>query len=401
MLISNYMNIAVIGVGYVGLITGLSFAKLGNNVNFLDIDKTKIDNLKNNIPTFIEPQLIDYLNNDLIIQNTNYFHSYEAVDWSEIEVVFICVQTPMDEKGNLDSTYLLDVFKNLNSRFNSILCIKSTIHPDAIESIFEETKTNLDDVVFNPEFLREGSAFEDFFNTDRVVIGSNNINNAKKVGKLYDDFDTEIIYTDPISSQLIKYLSNAYLPLRISFANEVARLSDKLGGNQKDILNGIGLDHRIGNQYFRPSPGWGGSCFPKDVAELQSISNLNDFKLPIIDSIITSNENHIDWFVEKLLQLKLSHNLNEIILIGAAFKENTDDLRDSPTLKIYKKLINKNIQVSIYDKFIKLDNNFKIAEQFDESTLFVEMYPLNDDYQEQISSIQELKNFYYFKFWDQ
>ena len=401
MLISNYMNIAVIGVGYVGLITGLSFAKLGNNVNFLDIDKTKIDNLKNNIPTFVEPQLIDYLNNDLIIQNTNYFHSYEAVNWSEIEVVFICVQTPMDEKGNLDSTYLLDVFKNLNSRFNSILCIKSTIHPGAIESIFEETKTNFEDVVFNPEFLREGSAFEDFFNTDRVVIGSNNNNNAKKVGKLYDGFDTEIVYTDPISSQLIKYLSNAYLPLRISFANEVARLADKLGGNQKDILNGIGLDHRIGNQYFRPSPGWGGSCFPKDVAELQSISNLNDFKLPIIDSIITSNENHIDWFVEKLLQLKLSHNLNEIMLIGAAFKENTDDLRDSPTLKIYKKLINKNIQVSIYDKFIKLDNNFKIAEQFDESTLFVEMYPLNDDYQEQISSIQELKNFYYFKFWDQ
>lgn len=401
MLISNYMNIAVIGVGYVGLITGLSFAKLGNNVNFLDIDKTKIDNLKNNIPTFVEPQLIDYLNNDLIIQNTNYFHSYEAVNWSEIEVVFICVQTPMDEKGNLDSTYLLDVFKNLNSRFNSILCIKSTIHPGAIESIFEETKTNFEDVVFNPEFLREGSAFEDFFNTDRVVIGSNNNNNAKKVGKLYDGFDTEIVYTDPISSQLIKYLSNAYLPLRISFANEVARLADKLGGNQKDILNGIGLDHRIGNQYFRPSPGWGGSCFPKDVAELQSISNLNDFKLPIIDSIITSNENHIDWFVEKLLELKLSHNLNEIILIGAAFKENTDDLRDSPTLKIYKKLINKNIQVSIYDKFIKLDNNFKIAEQFDESTLFVEMYPLNDDYQEQISSIQELKNFYYFKFWDQ
>ena len=401
MLISNYMNIAVIGVGYVGLITGLSFAKLGNNVNFLDIDKTKIDNLKNNIPTFVEPQLIDYLNNDLIIQNTNYFHSYEAVNWSEIEVVFICVQTPMDEKGNLDSTYLLDVFKNLNSRFNSILCIKSTIHPGAIESIFEETKTNFEDVVFNPEFLREGSAFEDFFNTDRVVIGSNNNNNAKKVGKLYDGFDTEIVYTDPISSQLIKYLSNAYLPLRISFANEVARLADKLGGNQKDILNGIGLDHRIGNQYFRPSPGWGGSCFPKDVAELQSISTLNDFKLPIIDSIITSNENHIDWFVEKLLELKLSHNLNEIILIGAAFKENTDDLRDSPTLKIYKKLINKNIQVSIYDKFIKLDNNFKIAEQFDESTLFVEMYPLNDDYQEQISSIQELKNFYYFKFWDQ
>lgn len=401
MLISNYMNIAVIGVGYVGLVTGLSFAKLGNNVNFIDIDKTKIDNLKNNIPTFIEPQLIDYLNNDLIIQNTNYFHSYEAVNWSEIEVVFICVQTPMDEKGNLDSTYLLDVFKNLNSRFNSILCIKSTIHPGAIESIFEETKINLDDVVFNPEFLREGSAFEDFFNTDRVVIGSNNINNAKKVGELYDDFDTEIIYTDPISSQLIKYLSNAYLPLRISFANEAARLADKLGGNQKDILNGIGLDHRIGNQYFRPSPGWGGSCFPKDVAELQSISNLNDFKLPIIDSIIKSNENHIDWFVEKLLQLKFSHNLNEIMLIGAAFKENTDDLRDSPTLKIYKKLINKNIQVSIYDKFIKLDNNFKIAEQFDESTLFVEMYPLNDDYQEQIDSIQELKNFYYFKFWDQ
>ena len=395
------MNIAVIGVGYVGLITGLSFAKLGNNVNFLDIDKTKIDNLKNNIPTFIEPQLIDYLNNDLIIQNTNYFHSYEAVNWNEIEVVFICVQTPMDEKGNLDPTYLLDVFKNLNCRFNSILCIKSTIHPDAIESIFEETETSFEDVVFNPEFLREGSAFEDFFNTDRVVIGSNNINNAKKVGKLYDDFDTEIIYTDPISSQLIKYLSNAYLPLRISFANEAARLADKLGGNQKDILNGIGLDHRIGNQYFRPSPGWGGSCFPKDVAELQSIANLNDFKLPIIDSIITSNENHIDWFVEKLLQLKLSHNLNEIILIGAAFKENTDDLRDSPTLKIYKKLINKNIQVSIYDKFIQLGNNFKIAEKFNESTLFVEMYPLNDDYQEQISIIQKLKNFYYFKFWDQ
>ena len=202
-------------------------------------------------------------------------------------------------------------------------------------------------LTFNPEFLREGSAVYDFFNPDRIVIGGLNTEKTNKLQKLYEEYDSEIIITDPISSQLIKYLANTYLPMRLSFVNEATRLSDYSGANLTDVLKGVGLDSRIGSHYFRPSPSWGGSCFPKDLVEVNNFYKKDELNLPLISNIIESNNEHLNWTVNQILSLKNNNNLEKIVFVGAAFKENTDDLRNSPTLDIYKILDDMGVQVSI------------------------------------------------------
>ena len=198
----------------------------------------------------------------------------------------VCVQTPSLESNQIDTSFVKKVFMSIQNYINdnTVVCIKSTIHPEALEKIVADLSFDHSRIVFNPEFLREGSAFTDFFQPDRIVIGSIDKKNAKKVGLLYKDLDTEILFTDPVSSQLIKYLSNAYLPLRLSFVNEASQIIIAMGGNLKETLKGIGMDTRIGQNYFRPSPGWGGSCFPKDVAEINSIIKSNNLTLPLIQA---------------------------------------------------------------------------------------------------------------------
>ena len=396
------MNIVVIGVGYVGLITGLSLSKLGHRITFLDLDSEKIENLRNGKPAFFEPELENYLVEKSINEKVEFFSSYEEIEWKNFDIVLICVQTPVDESGNLNSNFIKNVFESLNNKLSkkTVICIKSTIHINALKNVIDQFNFNYDDIVFNPEFLREGSAFYDFFNTDRVIIGSNNHKNRKIIANIYSDLDTEIILTDPISSQLVKYLSNAYLPLRLSFVNEASRIIDYLDANQKDVLKGVGLDSRIGQDYFRPSPGWGGSCFPKDVSEIQSIAENNKLNLPIINSINKSNDVHIDWFSNKIKEIIDVNGLSNAILIGAAFKENTDDTRDSPTFKIYKNLVNLGIEVGIYDKNIKLDQNYNHLKSFKENSLIVEMYPLNDFEGLINEEIKEIENKIYFRFWE-
>ena len=396
------MNIVVIGVGYVGLITGLSLAKLGNEITFLDIDSSKISNLSNGIPTFYEPDLDSYLNNEEIKKSTQFFDKYESIDWNNIDVVLICVQTPIDDSGDLNSSFIKNVFSSLESNISdkSVVCVKSTIHPAAIDDVFKDLSLNYDDLVFNPEFLREGSAFEDFFQTDRIILGSNNKQNSELIAKIYEGIDTEILFMDPISSQLVKYLANAYLPMRLSFVNEASRLIDALNANQKDVLNGVGLDSRIGQEYFRPSPGWGGSCFPKDVKELQSLSNLSNLNLSLINSINNSNSEHIDWFANKIKDLILHNQLKKVILMGASFKENTDDIRYSPSLQIYSKLIESEIDVSIYDENFIFPKDIKQTTSIIDNSLIVEMYPQEETYNKLKKQIQSMDNRIYFRFWE-
>ena len=396
------MNIVVIGVGYVGLITGLSLAKLGHEITFLDIDSSKISNLSKGIPTFSEPDLDSYLNNEEIKKSTQFFDKYESIDWKNIDVVLICVQTPIDDSGDLNSSFIKNVFSSLESNISdkSVVCVKSTIHPAAIDDIFKDLSLNYDNLVFNPEFLREGSAFEDFFQTDRIILGSNNKQNSELIAKIYDGIDTEILFMDPISSQLVKYLANAYLPMRLSFVNEASRLIDVLKANQKDVLNGVGLDSRIGQEYFRPSPGWGGSCFPKDVKELQSLSNLSNLNLSLINSINNSNSEHIDWFTNKIKDLILHNQLKKVILMGASFKENTDDIRYSPSLQIYSKLIESEIDVSIYDENFIFPKDIKQTTSIIDNSLIVEMYPQEETYNKLKKQIQSMNNLIYFRFWE-
>ena len=395
------MQLVIVGVGYVGLVTGLSLAKLGHKISFIDTDEDKINSLNNGISPFFEPQLEEYLLNPVIQQNVNYFDSYTNINWNNVDVILICVQTPTTEIGEVDTSFISSVFSNIEDLIqnNSVICIKSTIHPEALDKVFKNLSINFDDLVFNPEFLREGTAFSDFFNTDRVIVGSLNNTNMKIVGNLYSDINSEIIYTDPISSQLIKYLSNAYLPLRLSFVNEASRIIDVMNANQKDVLNGIGLDSRIGLNYFRPSPGWGGSCFPKDVKEIQIIAQNQNLDLPLIQSIIDSNNNHIMWFSHKLVELLESNKLQKIYLIGASFKENTDDVRHSPTFAIYERLIELGINVEIYDKFVSSDLVINDIDLLKGDSLIVEMFPLDGSYSDFRVKVEELKGTIYFRFW--
>ncbi len=397
------MNIVIIGVGYVGLVSGLAFAKTDNNVQFLDLDVSKIDDLKKKKAPFFEPLLEEYLNDEKINQSVSFHSEYDDVDWDTAEIIMVCVQTPTTIENKIDSSFLNNVFKSLSDLTNdqSIICIKSTIHPEAIQEILDNSSLNNEDIVFNPEFLREGQAFNDFFNPDRVVIGAVNKRNAERVAELYKNLDTELILTDPISSQLIKYLSNAYLPLRLSFVNEASQIIKKLGGNLSQTLLGIGLDSRIGNNYFRPSPGWGGSCFPKDVTEINSIIKANNLTTPLISNINESNKQHQNWFSNYLIKQIQEKNLDSICLIGLAFKEDTDDTRYSPTISIYEnlKLLKKNVY--IYDFSNTEDDSFDIRHSFAENSLIVEMYPLSDENQTKITKeINKLENYDYLKFWE-
>lgn len=397
------MNIVIIGVGYVGLVSGLAFAKTDNNVQFLDLDISKIDDLKKKKAPFFEPLLEEYLNDEKINQAVSFHSEYDDVDWDTAEIIMVCVQTPTTIENKIDSSFLNNVFKSLSDLTNdqSIICIKSTIHPEAIQEILDNSSLNNEDIVFNPEFLREGQAFNDFFNPDRVVIGAVNKRNAERVAELYKNLDTELILTDPISSQLIKYLSNAYLPLRLSFVNEASQIIKKLGGNLSQTLLGIGLDSRIGNNYFRPSPGWGGSCFPKDVTEINSIIKANNLTTPLISNINESNKQHQNWFSNYLIKKIQEKNLDSICLIGLAFKEDTDDTRYSPTISIYEnlKLLKKNVY--IYDFSNTEDDSFDIRQSFAENSLIVEMYPLSDENQTKITKeINKLENYDYLKFWE-
>ena len=397
------MNIVIIGVGYVGLVSGLAFAKTDNNVQFLDVDVSKIDDLKKKKAPFFEPLLEEYLNDEKINQSVSFHSEYDDVDWDTAEIIMVCVQTPTTVENEIDSSFLNNVFKSLSDLINhqSIICIKSTIHPEAIQEILNNSGLNDEDIVFNPEFLREGQAFNDFFNPDRVIIGAVNKRNAERVAELYKNLDTDLVLTDPISSQLIKYLSNAYLPLRLSFVNEASQIIKKLGGNLSQTLQGIGLDSRIGNNYFRPSPGWGGSCFPKDVTEINSIIKANNLTTPLISNINESNKQHQNWFSNYLIKQIQEKNLDSICLVGLAFKEDTDDTRYSPTISIYKNLKLHKKNVYIYDFSNTEDDSFDIRQSFAENSLIVEMYPLSDENQTKITKeINKLKNYDYLKFWE-
>ena len=397
------MNIVIIGVGYVGLVSGLAFAKTDNNVQFLDVDVSKIDDLKKKKAPFFEPLLEEYLNDEKINQSVSFHSEYDDVDWDTAEIIMVCVQTPTTVENEIDSSFLNNVFKSLSDLINhqSIICIKSTIHPEAIQEILDNSSLNNEDIVFNPEFLREGQAFNDFFNPDRVIIGAVNKRNAERVAELYKNLDTDLILTDPISSQLIKYLSNAYLPLRLSFVNEASQIIKKLGGNLSQTLQGIGLDSRIGNNYFRPSPGWGGSCFPKDVTEINSIIKANNLTTPLISNINESNKQHQNWFSNYLIKQIQEKNLDSICLVGLSFKENTDDTRYSPTISIYKNLKLHKKNVYIYDFSNTEDDSFDIRQSFAENSLIVEMYPLSDENQTKITKeINKLENYDYLKFWE-
>ena len=400
------MNISVIGAGYVGLITGIGFAKLNHQVSIVDLNDDLIKNLNENRPPFYEPELVDYLNDSNIRNNLFFSTSYQKSINENTDIVFVCVQTPTDpDTGKTKTDYISSVLTELKKieSFNFIICIKSTIKATLVEKISNEIDLDYKKIIFNPEFLREGSAFYDFFNPDRIVIGGSDQKGLNQCTELYESFDCEKIITDSNSSQMIKYLSNTYLAMRLSFVNETYRLVSEFNGNPEEVLNAIGKDKRIGNDYFRPSPGWGGSCFPKDVKEVISSFQI-DYQLPIISEILRSNELHMEWFVDYILKIINEQSLENIVLIGAPFKENTDDLRESPSLKIYKLIEEKFKNVWILDFDISLSKSFKAIKSLSElkdNTLYVEMFPDSSQNRNNIvNTIDKLMNSKIFRIWE-
>ena len=386
------MNLVVIGTGYVGLVTGVGFASLGNSVRFIDLDENKVSKLKDKHVPFYEPGLEEHFQDNETFSKMSFTSSYEEIDWEDTDVAFICVQTPNNlETNSVDTRFLESAITEINNLNNPklVVTVKSTIPPYEIEKVCNKVGMDKNEITFNPEFLREGTAIEDFFQPDRIVLGGNDPKKLSILRELYKGFDAELIETDPISSQLIKYLANTYLPLRLSFVNEAARFIDHSNGNQVDVLRGVGLDSRIGSHYFRPSPAWGGSCFPKDLIEVNNFYKEGEVMLPIISNIIESNNIQTKWTVDKLTSILINENINSVLLIGAAFKEDTDDLRNSPTLDIYKILHQKDINTFIYDEMVELDeyNSVDNLDDISEKTLVVLMYPIKKTLMERIESI--------------
>ena len=386
------MNLVVIGTGYVGLVTGVGFASLGNSVSFVDLDENKVSKLKDKQVPFYEPGLEEHFQDNETFSRMSFTSSYDEIDWEDTDVAFICVQTPNNlETNSVDTRFLESAITEINNLNNPklVVTVKSTIPPYEIEKVCNKVGMDKNKITFNPEFLREGTAIEDFFQPDRIVIGGNDPEKISILRELYKGFDAELIETDPISSQLIKYLANTYLPLRLSFVNEAARLIDHSNGNQVDVLRGVGLDSRIGSHYFRPSPAWGGSCFPKDLIEVNNFYKEGEVMLPIISNIIESNDIQTKWTVNKLTSILSNENINSVLLIGAAFKEDTDDLRNSPTLDIYKMLIQKDVNAFIYDEMVELAeyNSVDNLDDISDKTLVVLMYPIKKALMEKIETI--------------
>ena len=378
------MNIVIVGTGYVGLVTGVGFAEQGHEVSFIDLDTSKINKLKNKDLPFYEPELDKYFSKDENFERMSFNADYASINWNNVEVVFICVQTPNNSDTNsVDTKFLESAITEISNIKNKdiVVTVKSTIPPYEIDNVCNNIGFDKNLLTFNPEFLREGSAIYDFFNPDRIIIGGLNEEKINKLKKLYEGFNADIVTTDPVSSQLIKYLSNTYLPMRLSFANEATRLSEYSGANLKDVLRGIGLDSRIGSHYFRPSPSWGGSCFPKDLVEVNNFYNKEELNLPLISNIINSNNEHLIWTIKQLQSLKNNNNLKKIVLVGAAFKEDTDDLRNSPTISVYKMLMEMGEEVIILDTEIELPdhNNISLITDITKNSLISVMYPLKND----------------------
>ena len=391
------MNIVIVGTGYVGLVTGVGFSEQGHKISFIDLDSTKIGKLANKELPFFEPGLDEYFSNEENFNRMSFHDNYAGINWDETDIVFICVQTPNNlETNSVDTKFLESAISEISKLENKdiTITVKSTIPPYEIENVCNNVGYDRNLLTFNPEFLREGSAVHDFFNPDRVVIGGMSQEKIKKLEQLYSTFDSEIIITDPISSQLIKYLANTYLPMRLSFVNEATRLADYSNANLQDVLKGVGLDSRIGSHYFRPSPSWGGSCFPKDLVEVNNFYKKHELNLPLISNIIESNDEHLEWTVNQLVSLKQSNNLEKIYLVGAAFKEDTDDLRNSPTLDIYKILSNMKAEVIILDQEIQVPEHMYISSINDiaPNSLVSIMYPQKDEFSSKLSDFCSQNN---------
>ena len=371
------MKLCMIGTGYVGLVSGVCFADLGNNVICVDKDLKKIDLLsKGKIPIY-EPGLTELVNKNYKNKRLK-FSSDLKKSIKDSDIIFICVGTPTKKGGSsADLSQIFQVAKQISLSINKfkIIVTKSTVPVttgDEIEKILLKRKSNKNkfSVVSNPEFLREGEAIRDFIFPDRIVVGSNDKKSNRLMNNLYAPLiskGAQYVHTSRRAAELIKYSSNAFLATKITFINEIANLCEKTGINVEDISIGMGLDKRIGSRFLRAGPGYGGSCFPKDTKAIISTADKFKVNLSVIKSVIKSNENRSNFLINKVHKILNNKIKNKkITFLGVTFKANTDDMRDSSSLKMIPALSKKGAKINYFDptglkkEFSKLKNVFYI-----------------------------------------
>ena len=357
------MNIAVVGTGYVGLVTGTCFAETGNNVVCVDIDEKKIEKLRNGIVPIFEPGL-DLLFERNIREKRLTFTTdlHEAV--RKGEVIFLCLPTPQGGDGKADLSYVLKVADDLGKFFKEepgigfkVLVDKSTVPvgtSNKVKAMVKKHAPDFDfDVASNPEFLREGMAVEDFMKPERVVVGTSNPKTKNILDLLYEPFvrsGNPVYFMDEKSAEMTKYAANSFLATKISFMNEIANLCELTGADVDKVRIGIGSDSRIGKRFLFPGVGYGGSCFPKDVMALWNTAVENKYDFSILESVIKVNKRQVVLFFDKIVK-HYNNNISgkHFAVWGLAFKPNTDDIREAPAHALIKLLLGKGATVSAYD----------------------------------------------------
>jgi len=352
------MNIAVVGTGYVGLVSGTCFAETGNNVICVDIDANKVERMRNGEVPIYEPGL-DVLFDRNTKQGRLRFTTNLEEAIRNAEVIFLALPTPPGEDGSADLSYILGVASDLSHIIKDykVIVDKSTVPVGTSEKVHDALAANLDeslfDVVSNPEFLREGVAVDDFLKPDRVVIGTSSDRAQDVMKQLYEPFVRQgnpIYFMDERSAEMTKYAANSYLATRISFMNEIANLCELTGANVDNVRKGMGSDNRIGKRFLFPGVGYGGSCFPKDVQALGKTANQNGYEFKILNSVMEVNRLQKNILSEKIIKHYGGDLTGKTIAIwGLAFKPNTDDIREAPALYIINDLIKAGAKVVAYD----------------------------------------------------
>ena len=368
-------RIAVVGTGYVGLTTGACLAHLGHTVVCADIDADKIAKLRDGIIPIVELGLAELVTEGMASGRLSFVvGSAEAA--KNCDIAFLCVPTPQGEDGSADLSYVQRAAEEISAvlSFEAIVVNKSTVPVGSTKVVEKALKRPDVKVVSNPEFLREGSAVQDFLKPDRVVVGSDDQAAAMKVASLYDGLSTRVIITDQASAETIKYAANAFLATKLSFINAIAAICEGVGADINDVVVGIGSDKRIGENFLRPGPGWGGSCFPKDSRALIKIAEDADYSFDLLKGVITVNDQQLDRVADKIRLAAGGDLSGKIVAIwGLTFKAGTDDLRDSPAIAIIERLMKLGARVQAFDPTVNvvrtgIPNDLVIAASSDEAT---------------------------------
>ncbi len=344
-------SIAIIGTGYVGLTTGACFAALGHDVICADVDADKVARLRRGEIPIVEAGLERVVKEAMQANNLSFVVGAEAAS-SKSEFHYLCVPTPQGDDGSADLSYLEIAARQIAPVLppNSVVVNKSTVPVGSTRVVARELGRSDVAVVSNPEFLREGTAVDDFMNPDRVVIGSEDQEAAIRVAALYARVPAPIMVTDPVSAETIKYASNAFLASKLSFVNAIATLCEAVGADVNDVVLGMGYDKRIGKEFLKPGPGWGGSCFPKDTIALARIAEDAGYDFRFLREVLRVNDEQFDRTADKVIAaLGPDPSSKTVAALGLTFKAGTDDLRMSPALEVLRRVMASGATIRAYD----------------------------------------------------